>query len=121
MHHVAEPLCAIGQARTRSPRAAEPLLLVVAALLSIVWATPKTVFAQESAIAEIDRTMENYRLDAHIPGWYGRSCRTVPRDAHGCRGSAGRWTPNLRDRRDAFSHRVNDQGVYRALNPEAPR
>ena len=69
MQHVAEPLGATGQARTRWPRRAEPLLLVVAALsLSTVWATPKTVFAQDSALAEIDRTMENYRVDAHIPG-----------------------------------------------------
>src|SRR4051812_11894137 len=69
MQHVAEPLRAIAQARPRSPRRAEPLLLVVVALsLSIVWGTAKTVFAQDSALAEIDRTMENYRVDAHIPG-----------------------------------------------------
>src|SRR3954471_18991602 len=69
MQHVAEPLRAIAQARPRSPRRAEPLLLVVVALsLSIVWGTAKTVFAQDAALAEIDRTMENYRVDAHIPG-----------------------------------------------------
>jgi serine-type D-Ala-D-Ala carboxypeptidase/endopeptidase len=69
MQHVAEPRRAIGHARTRSRRAAKPLLAVVVALtLSIVGAPAKTAFAQDNANAEIDRTMENYRLDAHIPG-----------------------------------------------------
>src|SRR3954468_3308855 len=50
-------------ARTRAGVA-----IVIALILSIAAVPLKTVFAQDSALAEIDRTMENYRVDAHIPG-----------------------------------------------------
>ncbi len=41
------------------------VLLVVAV---VVAAWPTRVLAQDAALTEIDQTMENYRLDAHIPG-----------------------------------------------------
>src|SRR5262245_16957708 len=34
----------------------------------LVFAAATAVHAQDATLAEIDRTMENYRLDAHIPG-----------------------------------------------------
>ena len=40
--------------------------ILVVAFLSGVCVTP--VLAQDSALVDVDRAMENYRLDAHIPG-----------------------------------------------------
>src|SRR3954451_21123451 len=50
-------------ARTRAGVA-----IVIALILSIAAVPLRTVQAQDAALAEIDRTMENYRVDAHIPG-----------------------------------------------------
>jgi CubicO group peptidase (beta-lactamase class C family) len=44
------------------------IAIVTALILCGLGPTARTVLAQDNAIAEIDRTMENYRLDAHIPG-----------------------------------------------------
>src|SRR3954451_1065976 len=69
MQHLPDPRCANPQARTPQRRAAGPLLaIVVALILPFASAPTTTLVAQDSALAEIDRTMENYRVDAHIPG-----------------------------------------------------
>src|SRR5262245_16587143 len=53
--------------RLRSRRVRVPLPAACAALISLF--TIRPALAQNAAVvAEIDRTMENYRLDAHIPG-----------------------------------------------------
>ena len=51
-------------------RVSRPLVPAVATALAVVSvAIVSPVFAQEAApFAEVDRAMENYRLDAHIPG-----------------------------------------------------
>src|SRR6476619_153651 len=51
--------------RFSRPRA----LTLVAILAAFSMAVPaRFALAQDAAMVEIDRTMENYRLDAHIPG-----------------------------------------------------
>ncbi len=50
-----------GLSRTRA------LFAIHSVLLTAVFVSP-ALAQQDAALAEIDRTMENYRLDAHIPG-----------------------------------------------------
>ena len=51
----------------RTSRAWVPAVVIPAIIMAIVSARPMR--AQDAAVlADIDRTMENYRLDAHIPG-----------------------------------------------------
>jgi D-alanyl-D-alanine-carboxypeptidase/D-alanyl-D-alanine-endopeptidase len=51
----------------RRCRVLVPAVAIAATMMSDVFLKP--VFAQDAAVfAEVDRTMENYRLDAHIPG-----------------------------------------------------
>ena len=54
-------------ARLHANCALAPTITIVTMVMSGVIARP--VLAQDTAVlVEIDRTMENYRLDAHIPG-----------------------------------------------------
>jgi serine-type D-Ala-D-Ala carboxypeptidase/endopeptidase len=53
-------------AALRPIRALSPAIAISVMLMSGVFVSP--VLAQDAAVLEIDRTMENYRLDAHIPG-----------------------------------------------------
>src|SRR3954469_3632343 len=41
---------------------------VVLQALCLIALCAKAAIAQDAAMVEVDRTMENYRLDAHIPG-----------------------------------------------------
>ena len=51
----------------RPRRALVPVVAIAATIICSVFFEP--VLAQDAAMfAEVDRTMENYRLDAHIPG-----------------------------------------------------
>ena len=51
----------------RPGRALVPAVAIAVTIMSGVFVEP--VLAQDAAVfAEVDRTMENYRLDAHIPG-----------------------------------------------------
>ena len=46
-----------------------PIAFVVITLMFMTVTARSPAFAQQDAtLADIDRTMENYRLDAHIPG-----------------------------------------------------
>src|SRR4029453_8836845 len=47
-------------------RALVPAVAIALTIVSSVFVEP--VLAQDTVFAEVDRTMENYRLDAHIPG-----------------------------------------------------
>ena len=49
-----------------SRRAFVTVVLIYVAFMSGVYVTP--ALAQDAALVEVDRAMENYRLDSHIPG-----------------------------------------------------
>jgi D-alanyl-D-alanine-carboxypeptidase/D-alanyl-D-alanine-endopeptidase len=54
-------------ARSAGARAVLPCIAIVVALMDGAFVTP--ALAQDAAVfASVDRAMENYRLDAHIPG-----------------------------------------------------
>src|SRR2546426_4479196 len=53
----------------RRSRALAPAVVIHVMMMIMSGVTVRPVLAQDGAVlAEVDRTMENYRLDAHIPG-----------------------------------------------------
>ena len=95
--------------------------LVIAALVieALAMLGPSLAHAQNAAtVAEIDRVMEQYRLDAHIPGMvWGvvKGGKLVHVQGTGVQDINAKRPV----RPDAVPHRLDDQGVHGAVHPQA--